>query len=240
MNKVPSLAIAGVGSQSSRSGVVVTDSSLATFHVSALGDVGEEQVGATAQHGVRRDPLALGRSHGGHGGSLGAAAGQGSAYASGVQIAVLGPVEVSRGGRALDLGAPKPRRLLAALVLGSAGALGLILASVGLYGVLLYTVSRRVREIGVRVALGATPGNILKLVLRHSLTLVGAGTAVGLILAVIAVRPLAAYLVPDVRPGDPLNFLAVVAVLTVVALVATAAPAIRALRIDPLHALRHE
>jgi ABC-type antimicrobial peptide transport system permease subunit len=127
-----------------------------------------------------------------------------------------------------------------ALVLGSAGALGLTLAAVGLYGVLLYTVSRRVREIGVRVAIGATPGNILLLVLRHSMRLVAIGTAIGLAIAVFAVRPLALYLTPAVRPTDPLNFVAVAAVLATVALIATAAPAIRALRIDPLKALRHE
>jgi predicted permease len=127
-----------------------------------------------------------------------------------------------------------------ALVLGSAGALGLILAAIGLYGVLLYTVSRRIREIGLRVALGASPGAVLALVLRHSLGLVGVGTAAGLTIAVFAVRPLAAYLVPGVRPGDPLNFVMVAGVLAAVALVATAAPALRALRIDPLTALRHD
>jgi predicted permease len=127
-----------------------------------------------------------------------------------------------------------------ALVLGSAGALGLSLAAVGLYGVLLYTVSRRIREIGLRVALGATPAAILRLVLRHSMGLVGAGTAVGLAIAAVAVRPLAAYLVPGVSPGDPLNFAVVAGVLFLVALAATAAPALRALRIDPLTALRHD
>jgi ABC-type antimicrobial peptide transport system permease subunit len=97
-----------------------------------------------------------------------------------------------------------------------------------------------VREIGLRMALGATPAAILRLVLRHSLALVGVGTAVGLAIAVFAVQPLATYLVPGVRPGDPLNFAAVALVLTAVALVATAAPAIRALRIDPLQALRQD
>ena len=105
---------------------------------------------------------------------------------------------------------------------------------------LLYTVSRRIREIGLRVALGATPGAILQLVLCHSLGLVGVGTAAGLTIAVFAVRPLAAYLVPGVRPGDPMNFIMVAGVLAAVALVATTAPALRALRIDPLTALRHD
>jgi predicted permease len=127
-----------------------------------------------------------------------------------------------------------------ALVLGTVGVLGLTLASIGLYGVLLYTVSRRVREIGVRMALGAGPGGILRLVLRHSLGLAGAGIAAGLAIAIFAVRPLAMFLIPDVRPGDPVNFAAVCGVLFLVTMLATAAPAIRALRIDPLQALRHD
>jgi ABC-type antimicrobial peptide transport system permease subunit len=127
-----------------------------------------------------------------------------------------------------------------ALVLGSVGLLGLTLASIGLYGVLLYSVSRRIREIGLRVALGATPGAVLTLVVRHSLGLVSIGIGAGMLLAAFAVRPLALFLIPDVRPTDPLNFLAVGAVLSIVALIATVAPALRALRVDPLTALRHE
>jgi predicted permease len=127
-----------------------------------------------------------------------------------------------------------------AAVLGSVGVLGLALASIGLYGVLLYTVSRRVREIGVRMALGAGPAGILRLVLRHSLGLVGTGIACGVAISVFAVRPLAMFLIPDVRPGDPLTFVAVCGVLLVVAVLATAAPAMRALRVDPLQALRHD
>jgi predicted permease len=127
-----------------------------------------------------------------------------------------------------------------AVVLGAVGLLGLGLASVGLYGVLLYTVSRRIREIGLRVALGASPAVVLKLVLRHSLGLVGVGLGAGMVLAFLAVRPLAMFLVPNVRPTDPVNFVVGAAVLCVVALAATVAPAARALRVDPLTALRHE
>jgi predicted permease len=127
-----------------------------------------------------------------------------------------------------------------ALVLGSVGLLGLALASVGLYGVLLYTVSRRIREIGLRVALGASPAAVLKLVVRQSLGLVGTGIGAGMTLAIFAVRPLAMFLIPNVRPTDPLNFVAVGVILCLVALMATVAPALRALRIDPLTALRHE
>jgi predicted permease len=127
-----------------------------------------------------------------------------------------------------------------ALILGSVGVLGLVLASVGLYGVLLYTVSRRIREIGLRVALGATPRVILRLVLRQSVGLVAVGIAAGIALSAFAVPPLAMFLIPGVRPADPLNFVVVGAVLCAVALIATVSPAVRALRVDPVVALRHE
>ena len=132
-----------------------------------------------------------------------------------------------------------PSRVGAAM-LGSIGLLGLALASIGLYGTLAYAVSRRIREIGLRVALGATPGAVLSLVLRQSGSLVAAGLAIGLAIAALVVRPLSFFLVPQVRPGDPANFLAVAGVLAFVALAATTAPALRALRVDPTVALRHE
>jgi predicted permease len=127
-----------------------------------------------------------------------------------------------------------------AMVLGSAGILGLVLASIGLYGVLLYSVSRRIREIGVRVALGAAPRDVLALVLRQTLLLVGAGMLTGLAVARLAVPLAADFLIPAVRPTDPLNFAVAAAVLGFVAIAASVAPAVRALRIDPLAALRHE
>jgi predicted permease len=127
-----------------------------------------------------------------------------------------------------------------AILLGSMGLLGLLLASIGLYGTLLYAVSRRIREIGLRVALGATPAGILLLVIRQSATLLALGLGIGIALAVYAVRPLAMFLIPDVRPTDAANFVVTAAVLSAVALVATVAPALRALRVDPTVALRHE
>jgi ABC-type antimicrobial peptide transport system permease subunit len=127
-----------------------------------------------------------------------------------------------------------------AAILGSVGLLGLTLAAIGLYGALLYSVSRRIREIGLRMALGATPRSVLVLVVRQSAVLVGTGLALGTGLAVLSVRPLALFLMPEVRPADPLNFVIVGGVLGLVALAATLSPAIRALRIDPLAALRHE
>ena len=125
-------------------------------------------------------------------------------------------------------------------VLGAMALLGLALASVGLYGVLLYAVSRRIGEIGVRVALGATPARVLGMVAGESARLLGAGMAIGLGVAVFAVRPLSMFLVPGVRPTDATNFVAVAFALSLVAALATLAPALRALRIDPAVALRQE
>ena len=125
-------------------------------------------------------------------------------------------------------------------MLGTMGILGLLLASIGLYGVLLYSVSRRTREIGLRVALGATPGDVLRIVGTHSLLLVGSGVAGGLALAFLAMQPLALFLVPGLSTLDATSFLAVIGVLGAVAALATLAPAIRALRVDPMVALRYE
>lgn len=127
-----------------------------------------------------------------------------------------------------------------AWLLGSMGALGLLLASLGLYGVLAYSVSRRVREIGVRVAMGAGPWRVARLVFGQSLALVAAGSGAGMAVAYFATQPLARFLVPGVRPGDPLTFTLVGGVLALVAAAATAGPVWRALRVDPASALRQE
>ncbi len=132
-----------------------------------------------------------------------------------------------------------PSRLGAA-VLGSIGLLGLALASIGLYGVLAYTISRRIREIGLHIALGAAPRTVLWMVFRDSLTLVGVGMTLGLTIALIATRPLVMFLVPGLSPADPLAFLSAVALLGAVAVAATIGPALRALRVDPMVALRYE
>ncbi len=125
-------------------------------------------------------------------------------------------------------------------VFGATALLGLAIAAIGLYGVLLQTVSRRIPEIGVRLALGATPGNVLRLVAGESARLVAVGAAIGLVLGVLAIRPLSIFLVPGVSATDPWNFAAVCCGLAVVAALATIAPAVRALRVDPAVALRHE
>ncbi len=132
-----------------------------------------------------------------------------------------------------------PSRVGAAL-LGTMGLLGLALASIGLYGVLAYAVSRRIREIGLRMALGADGGAIVRMVLGQSFALVATGVAVGLGLAVFATKPLAMFLVPELSTTDPATFLAVLAVLMAVALAATLGPALRAVRVDPVIALRYE
>jgi predicted permease len=141
--------------------------------------------------------------------------------------------------RDIFAGALLPSRVGAA-ILGSMALFGLMLASIGLYGVLLYAIQQRIREIGIRVALGATPGNIFAMVAGQSLRLVTAGVAIGLAAAVVAVRPLSMFLAPEVRPSDPMNFVAVACVLSLVAGLATVAPTARALRVDPAVALRHE
>jgi len=132
-----------------------------------------------------------------------------------------------------------PSRVGAAL-LGSAALLGLALASIGLYGVLAYSVTRRTSEIGLRMALGADGRAVLKMVLRESGALVGWGVAIGLGIAVFATRPLAMFLVSELRPTDPLTWLGVIGALAGVAAAATLGPALRAIRIDPLTALRSE
>jgi predicted permease len=132
-----------------------------------------------------------------------------------------------------------PNQIGAAL-LGEMGALGLVLASVGLYGVLVYAVSRRVREIGVRIALGASPSHVLRIVVGQAIQLVGTGVATGLALALVATRPLAGFLSAGVSVTDPATLLAVAAMLGLTALVAAFVPAVRTFRVDPIQALRCE
>jgi predicted permease len=132
-----------------------------------------------------------------------------------------------------------PSRVGAAL-LGSMGLLGLALASIGLYGVLAYSVARRTREIGLRVALGADRGAVLRMVARESFGLLAIGLGIGLTISLFATRPLAMFLVPELKADDPATFLTVAAVLGLVTCVATLGPVLRALRVDPMTALRYE
>ena len=118
-------------------------------------------------------------------------------------------------------------------------ALALLLAGLGLYGVLAYSVTQRTREIGVRMALGARPGQALALVARESAAVVGVGLFLGLAGALATAR-LFASLLFEVAPADPLALLAALLVLGAVALLATLVPARRAALVDPAIALRAE
>jgi putative ABC transport system permease protein len=118
-------------------------------------------------------------------------------------------------------------------------ALALLLAMVGVFGVLANTVEQRSREFGVRIALGASPINVLGLVMNSAGRVIGAGVALGLVLAAALGQTVNAFLF-GVRPIDPLTFGAVTVVLIVTALVAMAAPAMRAARVDPVVAFRSE
>ena len=131
--------------------------------------------------------------------------------------------------------APRFRTLL----LGIFAALAVSLASAGVYGVMAYTVGQRSSEIGLRMALGASSGDVLKLVLRQGLALAAAGVALGLAGAAAATRLLTTMLF-EVKPTDPLSYVAAAALLALVALAASYIPARRAARVDPLVALRQE
>jgi putative ABC transport system permease protein len=124
-------------------------------------------------------------------------------------------------------------------LLGIFAALALAIAAFGIGGILALTVNQRLNEIGIRVALGAKPGDLLRMILGQGMTLVVAGLAIGLLSAMGLTRLMKALLF-QVQPTDPVTFAGVSLVLGVAALVACYVPARRALRIDPLRALRSE
>jgi putative ABC transport system permease protein len=149
----------------------------------------------------------------------------------------LGLVGVRTIGELLNEGLWAPR--MGALLLGIFGLLALALASVGIYGVLSYSVSQRTQEVGIRMALGATPRQVLGLVVKQGMSLVLIGVAIGIVGALALARTLASLLF-GVKASDPLTFAAVSLVLGGVAFVATFIPAHRATRVDPMTALRYE
>ncbi len=128
---------------------------------------------------------------------------------------------------------------LYAWLLGVFSALALILASAGIYGVMSYLVTQRTQEFGLRMALGASTHNVLGMVLRQALLLIGTGLAIGLAGALGVMRVLTNFLF-GVKPIDVPTFAAVSVVLTLVALLAAYLPALRATRVDPMEALRHQ
>ncbi len=132
----------------------------------------------------------------------------------------------------------RQERLVAQLV-SFFGLLALVLASIGLYGVMAQAVARRTNEIGIRMALGAQQGNILWMVLRETLLLVLAGIAIGVPVALLAARVIESQLF-GMSPADPLTILLATTLLTVVAALAGYIPARRATKIDPMVALRYE
>ena len=127
----------------------------------------------------------------------------------------------------------------AASLAAALGILGTLLAALGIYGVLSYSVSQRVREIGIRLALGAQKGHVLRLVVGHGLRLAALGAAAGAFAASGVAQGMSSLLF-GVSASDPVTFGAVVAAVTLVAALAAYVPARRAMRVDPIVALRHE
>jgi putative ABC transport system permease protein len=130
-------------------------------------------------------------------------------------------------------------RRFAVVLLGIVGALALLLAAIGLYGVLAFTVSQRTREIGIHMALGARARDVLVMVMKQGMSLVLVGIVLGVAGAYAVTRTIRSLLF-EVGTTDPLTFVAVLVLLAVVGFVASYVPARRATKVDPLEALRYE
>jgi ABC-type antimicrobial peptide transport system permease subunit len=137
------------------------------------------------------------------------------------------------------LGSWAAERRLTMLVVSCFAMLALTLGAIGIYGVMTYSVSQRTREIGIRIALGAVPREILRLVLSQGVWLAAIGILAGLAGALATTRMLASMLF-EVRPNDPPTYLVTALTLALVALVATLLPALRATRVDPIESMRSE
>jgi putative ABC transport system permease protein len=137
------------------------------------------------------------------------------------------------------VGAATARTRVTGLLLTVFAATALLLALIGIYGVVAYAVAQRTRELGLRIALGAARTHVAALVLRHGGVLVGLGLALGLLGAWSTTRVLRSLLF-EVQPTDPVVFVALALVTMAVAFVASAIPALRATRVDPLVALKSE
>ena len=147
------------------------------------------------------------------------------------------PVNIQTMGQRVSELAGRPR--FESALLGLFALVGVLLAAIGIFGVISFMVAQRTQEIGVRMALGATRGDVLKLVTASGARLIAIGAGAGLLAALLIARLMASLLF-GIGPTDPLTFMTVVLVLVVVALVATWIPARAAARVDPLVALRYE
>jgi putative ABC transport system permease protein len=125
------------------------------------------------------------------------------------------------------------------LLLGVFAAMALLLAAIGIYGIISYAVTQRTREIGVRLALGAAPASVVRLMVGRGMVLAGLGLAIGLLAAVAATRVMSSLLF-GVGATDPATLAAVTAFLAALALAASWFPALRATRVDPSTTLRAE
>jgi len=129
------------------------------------------------------------------------------------------------------------RQRFSMLLLGFFAAIALLLASIGIYGVISYSVAQRTREIGIRMALGARRADVLKMTIKEALKLVGIGMMIGLVVALLLTRVIATLLY-GISASDPSTFVAISLVLLIVAIVASYLPALRATKVDPVVALR--
>ncbi|MGH9643039.1 MAG: FtsX-like permease family protein, partial [Terriglobales bacterium] len=157
------------------------------------------------------------------------------------QIRELDPEQAVSGAVTMDqvVSDSVASRRFSASLLGALAGLGLLLASVGVYGVISYGVSQRTRESGISMALGAAPGDVLALVVRGGMKLLLIGVLAGTVLALL-LRPVLSGLLFGVTASDPVTFLATIIFLAAVALLASYIPARRAAKVDPMVALRYE